>query len=183
MAIAYISFALIAAIGSFPCASPEDLLATQRASRYVVFLFIAEPSNALGSPALNDTDLPDDPISSEGSAPAMAIPQWDGGDRINIAFFGLRDGHIAGEDCPVRTDTIILLTVDPVTKTAGMLSIPRDIWVNNPGCGYSRSPDHWRGCQIAGRRTRSGDGNRLSIHWSSHPLLCLGGFWDVRFVH
>lgn len=73
----------------------------------------------------------------------MEIPQWDGGSRVNIVFFGLRGGDIAGEDCPACTDTIILLTVDPVTKTAGMLSIPRDMWVNIPGYSYSRINTAW----------------------------------------
>jgi LCP family protein required for cell wall assembly len=33
---------------------------------------------------------------------------------------------------------MILLTIDPLTKTAGMLSIPRDMWVNIPGFQYGR---------------------------------------------
>ena len=33
---------------------------------------------------------------------------------------------------------MLLLTVDPVSKTAGMLSVPRDMWVNIPGFGYSK---------------------------------------------
>jgi LCP family protein required for cell wall assembly len=33
---------------------------------------------------------------------------------------------------------MIVLTIDPLTKTAGMMSIPRDMWVNVPGFGYSR---------------------------------------------
>jgi LCP family protein required for cell wall assembly len=33
---------------------------------------------------------------------------------------------------------MILFTIDPVSKTAGMLSIPRDMWVNIPGSGYGR---------------------------------------------
>jgi LCP family protein required for cell wall assembly len=37
------------------------------------------------------------------------------------------------ESGPWRTDTMILLTVDPVSKTAGLLSIPRDLWVPIPG--------------------------------------------------
>ncbi|MBM3126251.1 MAG: LytR family transcriptional regulator [Chloroflexi bacterium] len=73
----------------------------------------------------------------------MELPRWDGGSRINVVFFGLRGGDIAGEDCPACTDTIILLTVDPLTKTAGMLSIPRDMWVNIPGFGYSRINTAW----------------------------------------
>jgi LCP family protein required for cell wall assembly len=33
---------------------------------------------------------------------------------------------------------MILLSVDPVSKTAGMLSIPRDMWVNIPGMSYNK---------------------------------------------
>jgi LCP family protein required for cell wall assembly len=33
---------------------------------------------------------------------------------------------------------MILLTIDPLTKTAGMLNIPRDLWVNIPGFEYGR---------------------------------------------
>ena len=36
---------------------------------------------------------------------------------------------------PPRTDTIILLTLDPNTQTAGMLSLPRDLWVPIPEHG------------------------------------------------
>ncbi len=65
-------------------------------------------------------------------------PAWDGASRINILIIGLdyRD-WTAGEGAP-RSDTMIVLTIDPLTKTAGMLSIPRDMWVNIPGFGYSR---------------------------------------------
>lgn len=79
----------------------------------------------------------------ELSAPEMELPQWDGASRINIAFFGLRGDDGQGEGCPTCTDTIMVLTVDPVTKTAGMLSIPRDMWVNIPGAGYSRINTAW----------------------------------------
>jgi LCP family protein required for cell wall assembly len=33
---------------------------------------------------------------------------------------------------------MILLTIDPSSKTAGVLSIPRDMWVNIPGYGYGK---------------------------------------------
>ena len=96
-------------------------------------------SNLLTSPGPATTnDLP-----IELSAPEMELPQWDGASRINIAFFGLRGDDGQGEGCPTCTDTIMVLTVDPVTKTAGMLSIPRDMWVNIPGAGYSRINTAW----------------------------------------
>ena len=89
------------------------------------------------------------PISSipEGNLP----PAWDGASRINILIIGLdyRDWE-AGLGAP-RSDTMILLTIDPLAKTAGMLSIPRDMWVNIPGFGYSRINTAYS----------SGEGNKL----------------------
>ena len=34
---------------------------------------------------------------------------------------------------PSRTDSMILFSIDPATRSAGMLSIPRDLWVDIPG--------------------------------------------------
>jgi polyisoprenyl-teichoic acid--peptidoglycan teichoic acid transferase len=80
------------------------------------------------------TELPPPIIVPDSNLP----PAWDGASRITILIIGLdyRD-WVAGEGAP-RSDTMILLTIDPLTKTAGMLSIPRDMWVNIPGFGYSR---------------------------------------------
>ncbi len=73
------------------------------------------------------------------SAPEVELPSaWDGASRINILFIGLDYREWQQDDGPPRSDTMILFTVDPLTKTAGMLSIPRDLWVNIPGFGYSR---------------------------------------------
>jgi LCP family protein required for cell wall assembly len=38
---------------------------------------------------------------------------------------------------PPRTDTMILLTVNPETGAIGMLSLPRDLWVPIPGLGVT----------------------------------------------
>ncbi len=67
-------------------------------------------------------------------APSGPQPEpWDGASRVSVLVMGLdyRD-WAAGEGAP-RTDTMILLTVDPLARTAGILSIPRDLWVNIPG--------------------------------------------------
>lgn len=89
--------------------------------------------------------LPDPAVSAETAGEIspleLELPEWDGASRINIAMFGLRGGEENG--CPTCTDTIMVLTVDPVTKTAGMLSIPRDMWVNIPGAGYGRINTAW----------------------------------------
>jgi polyisoprenyl-teichoic acid--peptidoglycan teichoic acid transferase len=76
--------------------------------------------------------------------PEVAAPQWDGGSRINIVLFGLRGGDPAtSADCPLCTDTIIVFTLDPITKTAGMINVPRDMFVNIPGFGFSRINTAW----------------------------------------
>ena len=63
-------------------------------------------------------------------------PEWSGTSRVTLLLLGTdqRDG----ENAPPRTDTIIVATLDPVAKTAGMISLPRDLWVNVPGYGNER---------------------------------------------
>jgi LCP family protein required for cell wall assembly len=73
------------------------------------------------------------------SAPALELPPpWDGASRVTVLVIGLdyRD-WLVGEGAP-RSDTMILLTIDPVSKTAGMMTVPRDLWVNIPGFGYGK---------------------------------------------
>ena len=87
----------------------------------------------------------------EISAPEEELPAWDGASRVTLLFIGLdeRDWE-EGQGAP-RSDTMILFTIDPISKTAGMLSIPRDMWVNIPGFGYSRINTAYS----------SGEGNKL----------------------
>jgi LCP family protein required for cell wall assembly len=86
----------------------------------------ADPTQ--NSPGINQSseDIPSIVIGPE------PIP-WDGVSRVNVLVMGLdyRDWE-SGEGAP-RTDTMMLLSADPLTKTAGVLSIPRDLWVSIPG--------------------------------------------------
>jgi len=87
--------------------------------------------------------------------PDVAIPKadlpaaWDGASRVNVLVLGLdtavttdANGNILPSSPdrtgPPHSDTMIVLTLDPQTKTAGMISIPRDLWVSIPDFGYSR---------------------------------------------
>src|SRR5688500_8881854 len=100
-----------------------------------------------GTPLPNVEDLPD-PITIP---PSDLPPDSDRASRITILILGLdfRD-YMAIHGAP-RSDTMIVLTIDPPTQTAGMLSIPRDMWVNIPGFGYSRINTPYS----------SGEGNKL----------------------
>jgi len=52
-------------------------------------------------------------------------------ERINVLVMGL-DRRPNEKNLPTRTDSMFVLTVDPQTKTAGILGIPRDLWVEIP---------------------------------------------------
>ncbi len=86
-----------------------------------------------------------DALVDQTPAPGISAPQvqmppaWDGASRVTIMIVGVDYGDwSADREGPSRTDTMILLTIDPVSKTAGMLSIPRDMWVDIPGFEYSK---------------------------------------------
>lgn len=85
------------------------------------------------APSLNGTPMTQPLQSSEGPA---AQP-WDGVSRVNILFMGLDYRDWEAGEVP-RTDTMIVFTLDPLTKSAGMLSIPRDLWINIPGFNYAK---------------------------------------------
>jgi LCP family protein required for cell wall assembly len=56
----------------------------------------------------------------------------DGPGRMNILLIGI-DGFDANYYRAARSDTVILVGVNFADKTAQMLSIPRDLWVQMPG--------------------------------------------------
>lgn len=72
--------------------------------------------------------------------PSASLPTpdpWDGISRVNLLLLGLDYRDWEAGEIP-RTDTMILLTFDPLSNTAGMLSIPRDLWVPIPGFEYNK---------------------------------------------
>ena len=68
---------------------------------------------------------------------AITTEPWDGTNRVTILIMGLDYSDWRSGDTP-HSDTMILLSIDPIKKSASMLSIPRDVWVNIPGFDYGR---------------------------------------------
>ncbi len=64
-----------------------------------------------------------------------------------------------GEGVVTRTDTLILVTVDPAQPYVGMLSIPRDLYVQVPGYG----PNRINTAHILGENTQAGGGPSLAV--------------------
>jgi LCP family protein required for cell wall assembly len=63
---------------------------------------------------------------------------WDGVTRITMLVMGLDYRDWEDQKDIARTDSMILFTIDPISNTAGMLSIPRDLWVSIPGFDYGK---------------------------------------------
>ena len=63
-----------------------------------------------------------------------------GSEAQNILLIGSdrREKSVEGQDDPGRSDTMMLLRLDPNSGSISMLSIPRDLWVEIPGYGMDR---------------------------------------------
>ena len=72
----------------------------------------------------------------EDTVLVQAQEPWSGTSRVTILLMGI--DRRCGEVGPVRTDSLMVLSVDPVGKTAAILSLPRDLWVEIPGFGVER---------------------------------------------
>jgi LCP family protein required for cell wall assembly len=81
--------------------------------------------------------------NGEETEPTLAVLEelpdpWDGNERVTILLMGLDYRDWQQGDGPARTDSMMLVTIDPLSRTAGMLSVPRDLWVEIPGYGHGR---------------------------------------------
>lgn len=70
--------------------------------------------------------------------PSLLKGEGDG--RVNILLLGRGGGR---HDAPDLTDTMILASIDPVNNTAVMISIPRDLWITDPGHGSMKINAAW----------------------------------------
>lgn len=77
------------------------------------------------------TTLPGEPPPTAPPPKPTPLPEWSGREPINILLLGV-DTRV-GDTGPPRSDTIIIVRVDPVGKRVDMLSIPRDLLVEIPG--------------------------------------------------
>lgn len=69
---------------------------------------------------------------SQGSGPEReSLDPDEAESQVNILLLG-SDERIDGDE-PPRTDTMLLVTLDLRRQTAGMISLPRDLWVPIPG--------------------------------------------------
>jgi polyisoprenyl-teichoic acid--peptidoglycan teichoic acid transferase len=66
--------------------------------------------------------------------PQPGVIQWNGRDRITVVAMGLTQRTSE----PARTDTLLVMDINPATHRINMLSVPRDLWVDIPGYGEGK---------------------------------------------
>ena len=66
------------------------------------------------------------------TAPGSDLPTWSGTNRVNVLLLGIDHR----DDQPIdgsRSDTIMVVSIDPPARSVVMMSLPRDLWVSIPG--------------------------------------------------
>jgi LCP family protein required for cell wall assembly len=120
---------------------------------FIVFLILALTTSVVAfsmvrnlTSSMTILNLPGVPLlnaltgqgSQSSNTAGVPLPEpWDGKSRVTVLLMGLDYRDWQSGDTP-HSDTMILLSIDPVTKMASMLSIPRDLWVSIPGFDYGR---------------------------------------------
>ena len=87
----------------------------------------------------NQSGAPEVPTLIPGQPTPTLVPTsepWQGTERITILVMGI--DRRPGQSFISRTDSMMLVSLDPVGNTASILSVPRDLYVLIPGHGRDR---------------------------------------------
>jgi LCP family protein required for cell wall assembly len=119
--------------GTAPTPAPQVAALDSAATGPAAAASLAPASSAApvgtGTPSSSET-LP----SLQDLAGSLLSQQWSGTERVTVLVLG--EDHRQGDtERAFQTDTMMLVSVDPVAKTITLLSIPRDLWVDIPGSG------------------------------------------------
>ena len=80
-------------------------------------------------------------VTTSGEQPETVIlpsvlEPWAGNERLSLLLLGI--DQRCEEDGPTHTDTMMVMSIEPVNKSITILSLPRDLWVEIPGFEVDR---------------------------------------------
>jgi LCP family protein required for cell wall assembly len=75
--------------------------------------------------------------STSNNGESFQPPKWEGNQRINVLLLGGDSRGMKKNEVP-RSDSLIVASIDPITKKAYLFSIMRDTYVKIPGAGEDR---------------------------------------------
>ncbi len=95
------------------------------------YYFLSAPVNNIVDQQVTRLKGDEDPNANRNGADILSGP------RINILLLGSdTDEKFSNGSYLAQSD--IVVTIDPATRKVGMLSIPRDFWINVPGSGMHK---------------------------------------------
>lgn len=118
--------------------------------------------------------LTDDPAAQATARPItmadleqLELKAWDGKRRLTILVMGI-DKRPGERGTGFRTDTLIVVSIDPASQRIGMLSIPRDVRVPVPNRPEALYPIN--SAYVLGELERPGYGARLTAETIQYNL-------------
>lgn len=111
------------------------------------------------------------PAPTATATPSLTIQPWDGKERFTILLMGI-DRRPGESGTAFRTDTLIILSIDPATRTVGMLSVPRDLFVSIPPGSVVGDYGLQRinAAYVIGENVRPGSGPKLAMQTVQYNL-------------
>lgn len=122
-----------------------------------------EPAALIGDPAAQATARPVTMADLE----QLDLEAWDGKRRLTILVMGI-DKRPGERGTGFRTDTLIVVSIDPASQRIGMLSIPRDVRVPVPNRPDTLYPIN--SAYVLGELERPGYGARLTAETIQYNL-------------
>jgi polyisoprenyl-teichoic acid--peptidoglycan teichoic acid transferase len=132
LATAGLSVLLYTNVRQFVIDSPVELPSAPQ------FTDLIKQTTPTPRPPPSATPAPSDQTPNVGATPIpttdpAAIPAYTEVTRFTVILLGI--DQRPGDSGPFRTDTVIVLSFDPVRKSAAMISIPRDVYLDIPSYG------------------------------------------------
>lgn len=97
---------------------------------------------------------------------SIVLQPWNGTSRFTVLVVGL-DRRPGERGLAYRTDTMMLISLDPDTNSLGILSIPRDLYVEVPGYG---SLQRINSAMVLGELQQPGYGPSLTMQTVQYNL-------------
>jgi LCP family protein required for cell wall assembly len=110
---------------------------------------------------------------------SIVLQPWTSGSRLTILVMGL-DRRPEETGLMYRTDTMMLVSLDRATNSVGVLSLPRDLWVDVPG--YSQL-QRINSAMVLGELERPNYGPTLAMQTVQYNLgMYVHGYVVVDFA-
>jgi LCP family protein required for cell wall assembly len=125
-----------------------------------------------GSGSVVATDAPLPTFAMPTVAVGTQIEPWDGQERFTVLLMGL-DKRPGDNGTAFRTDSLILVSIDPTTRSVGMLSIPRDLYVEIPPntiVGNAYGLQRVNSAYVIGELVQVGAGPQLAMQTVQYNL-------------